>query len=238
MKSVRMHALCDILGFKQMVTSNKLDHVVERGLGWLSRVLHHAIHRSDFPDASSCWSELCSDSQLGVMWFSDTFLFYTREDTDDSIRRLLQVLAWMHFETIVSHRAMLRSAVTYGESYIDEESSIAVGKPIVEAYELEREQDWSGGILSRKAVLRLPHVVQQNGDFNWWVVPYKVPFKNDKHCQSLAINWTQGLLPPGWQMNWSEESSNPTDEDLRESPDIAAKFQNTKRFYMQVCPWE
>jgi len=31
----------------------------------------------------------------------------------------------------------------------------------------------------------------------WWIVPYDVPLKEDKTLQTLAVNWTWGVIRGG-----------------------------------------
>jgi hypothetical protein len=53
----------------------------------------------------------------------------------------------------------VRGGISFGEAYIDEEESVFVGKPIVEAYQLEKSQQWAGVALMEKAVERIPERV-------------------------------------------------------------------------------
>jgi hypothetical protein len=93
-------ALCDILGFSDLVRQTDLHSLVERHLAWLRRSLHHSLHKHTFPAEIPTIVELNAHEKLGIAWFSDTLLFYTRMDDDDALRELYQTVGWLLFETM------------------------------------------------------------------------------------------------------------------------------------------
>ena len=107
---------------------------------------------------------------------------------------------------------MIRGGISFGEAYIDEEESVFVGKPIVEAYQLEKRQQWAGVALTEKAVERIPERVRLGVFGDWWVVPYDVPLKEDNTLQPLAVNWTWGGHS-WWRVSWSESKKLPDESD-------------------------
>ncbi len=231
-----MVAFCDILGFSALVEGKPLESVVENVLGWFSRSLHHSLHHGEFPGERPSLRQLQDHAHLGLFWFSDSILIFTKEDSDDCVRRLLETLGWLHFETITSGRTMIRSGIAYGEAHIDTEEAIFVGKPIIDAYQLEQSQAWSGGALAPSAVTRVPEDVRHGRFADWWVSPYSVPLKRSPHqMDTLAINWTFGIHAPNWQLRWSPDSEEPSQQDIREQNDVVQKFHNTKAFHDALC---
>lgn len=228
-------ALCDILGFSRLVNSTELGELVEDGLGWFRKALHHSLHKNDFPEETPTLSELQAHSSIGMAWFSDTVLLYTRDDTDDHIRELFETLGWLLFETMLHPPTRLRAGISYGEAFIDPENSMYIGSPIVEAYRLEKSQQWSGASLTKKAVERLPAIARTGEFTDWWLVPYAVPLKGGSICKTLAINWTTGFHLPGTFLPWSPESAEPTELDWSDHRDVCEKWQNTKRFHDHTC---
>src|SRR6267142_3368546 len=93
-------AVCDILGFTNLVQENPLDTVIQTYLGRLRKSLHHAIHQNEFPNEVPSLQALQAQPEVGLAWFSDTLLIYTREDTDHNLMALLSCLSWLLFETI------------------------------------------------------------------------------------------------------------------------------------------
>jgi len=226
-------ALCDILGFSNLVRSYPLDAVVDNVLAWFRQALHHSINKNGWPEKVPTFDEIDKSSSVGLAWFSDTILLFTRKDTDESLQDLLQTVEWLLFETIHTNTRM-RAGIAYGDAFIDPENAMYVGGPIIDAYQFEQQQQWSGATLTKSASERVPEFARK-GDFaDWPIIPYNVPLKNNKTISTLAVNWTWGIhtqLP----FNWSEKSYEPTSEDWLSRPSVCEKWQNTKRFHLDVC---
>jgi hypothetical protein len=227
-------ALCDILGFSDLVKQTDLHTLVEMPLAWLRRFLHHSLHKDRFPAEVPSIAELNAHKKLGIAWFSDTLLFYTRMDDNDALLELYQTVGWLLFETMFHGDTRLRAGIAYGEAFIDPENSLFVGEPIIEAYEMEKCQKWSGAALCASALNRTPAGLLSGRDADCWVIPYPVPTKNGV-CETLAINWTTGHHYPGNQLRWSSVSPEPTAADWEARKPVCEKWRNTKRFHDQVC---
>lgn len=228
-------AVCDILGFANLVQENQLDRVIQTHLSTLRKSLHHAIHQGEFPDEVPSLQALQDQDALGLAWFSDTILIYTQEDTDHNLMALLSCLSWLLFETIYTVGTRLRCGVSYGEAFIDAENSIYVGKPLIEAYHLEEAQAWSGGALTPQATKRLPEVAR-TGEYyiDWPLVSYEVPLKTNQTLETYAIDWTIGIHRY-FELLWSTNHDVPPKEEWENKPDICMKWQNTKLFHDNVC---
>lgn len=230
-------AVCDILGFTHLVNNTPLKIVVNDALGWFQQALHHSIHKNNFPKDVPSLKELQNQSNVGVAWFSDTVLLYTKKDTNECLQALLSTLAWLLFETIIEGTTRIRCGISYGEVYIDSENSIYVGPPIVDAYLLEEKQNWSGGAFTDDGVKRLPEIAKSGKYvYEWYITPYKVPLKKDQDFNTLAIDWTLSFHTPDPNfLQWSKESKEPKPDDWEKSPDICKKWKNTKEFHDRVC---
>jgi len=229
-----MVAVCDILGFADLVKTQSLDSVVDNAIGWFRKSLHHSLHKDSFPDSVPELQEIESDADVGVAWFSDTVLLYTLRDDDECVRNLISTVGWILFETIVTGRTRIRAGISYGEAYIDSSNSLFVGTPIIDAYRLEQSQQWAGAALTTNAQNRIP-VAARSGQFaDWWLTPYPVPLK-DGPKEMLAVKWTWGIHNPAWNLAWSESREQPNEQDWEEKPDICEKFINTKAFHDSTC---
>lgn len=233
----RTIAVCDILGFSKLVTDFPLTDVVNDALGFFRKALHHSTHHSTFPEEPPTLNELKAESRIGVAWFSDTVFLYSLTDTDEDCRRVIESTAWLLSETMFSPHTRVRAAVAYGEVFVDDENGLFVGKPIIEAYELQSLQIWSGGALASSVVSRIPSDILRQDLFEWWLTEYPVPLKpNNKFTDvHLAIDWTRGIHDYS-SFPWSENSSQPTCHDKIRSPDIVAKWVNTRDFHLAKCP--
>ncbi|HEY44510.1 MAG TPA: hypothetical protein G4O11_11070 [Anaerolineae bacterium] len=229
-------AMCDILGFSDLVQEKPLDSVVQDHLGWLRKAAHHSVHKGEFPSELPSLRALRDQSHLGIAWFSDTILIYTLEDTDENVRALTSSLGWLLFETMLEVDTRLRCGVSYGEAFIDAENSIYVGQPLIEAHRLEQSQEWSGGALTREVVEHLPADVRAGKYRDWFLVPYSVPLKDGKTLETLAVNWTIGAHRD-LELPWSQTHATPPKEEWENEKrrDICEKWQNTKLFHERVC---
>jgi hypothetical protein len=130
MKAKYTIAVCDILGFSSLVERASLDDIVNDTLTWLSKALHHSLHGGNFSDGSMTLTELQAHPNVGLSWFSDTILLFTRRNDNDCLQSLLQCLSWLLFETMYVSTVRVRCGISYGEAFIDPENSLFVGLPI------------------------------------------------------------------------------------------------------------
>jgi hypothetical protein len=225
--------MCDVLGFSDLVKGKSLDAVVDDVLGWFRQALHHSINKNGWPEIVPTFDEIDKNSKIGLAWFSDTILLFTREDTDESLQELLQTVGWLLFETM-HYTTRMRAGIAYGDAFIDPKNAMYVGVPIIEAHELEQQQQWSGAALTASAIERVPEFVRNGKYADWPVLPYNVPLKENKTFSTLAVNWTFGIhdQPP---FCWSEKSEEPTPEDWASKRSVCEKWQNTKQFHLDVC---
>jgi hypothetical protein len=236
MRGKYLIAVCDILGFESLVKNNSLDSVVNNALGWFRKALKHSLHGGTFPVAPPPTRELESHEHVGVAWFSDTILFYTKHDTDEAVGELLQAVASLLFETITDGVTKVRAGIAYGEMYVDPENSMYVGLPIVEAYKLEKAQQWAGAALMESACKRLEQCGPSGDVARWWVTPWDVPLKEGRApMKTLVVNWNHGVHDLGWRLRWSESSELPPEEAALNCPDVYEKFMNTKNFHEMLC---
>lgn len=180
-------------------------------------------------------AELNAHPQIGIAWFSDTVLFYTKQDSDEAVRELLLTVGWLLFETIYEGTTKVCAGISYGEAHIDHENSLYVGKAIVDAYNLEKIRQWSGAALTASACDRVPEMARSGKYVDWWVTPWDVPLKNGNVISTLAVNWNWGLHAPDWSLRWSRESNLPPSEAWVKDASLCEKFVNTKRFHEAHC---
>ncbi len=238
MKGNYLVAICDILGFSKLILRNDVETVLNVGLNFFKKSLKHSVHKDSFPDETVSYKDLRNHRKLGVAWFSDTVLLYTRKDEDDVCRQLLQIVGWLIFENMLTLNSRMRVGISYGEAFMDEKEEIYIGKPIVEAYNLEKSQEWSGGALTKKVEERFGNYLASLNPMESWVVPYNVPLKLSLRKNLLAINWTNGIHGNSLRdFNWSEKRNKLKEQDYIEQPDVVEKWKNTKEFHEKVC-WQ
>lgn len=240
MKKNYVIAICDILGFSKLFSDNSqvdLDIILERYLGFLRKSVLHSSSKKEFPNVTPTLSEIRKYSELGIAWFSDTILFYTKTDTENDCRRLLQTIGWLLFENMFSLNTRLRVGISYGEAFMDELNETYIGEPIVEAYQLEKRQKWSGGALTKKVEERFGNYLARLNPMESWVIPFTVPMENGFTERLLAINWTNGIHHAhDWrEFRWKKDQAVPSEKDYETQPEVIEKWKNTKEFHSRVC---
>lgn len=240
MATARMIAVCDILGFSRLLETLPAEDVVRTSLGYLRKALYHATMKEKPPETLPSLRELRSRAGLGLAWFSDTVLIYTLEETAEQHQRLVETIGWLVLDCMYYPRVHIRAGVSYGELYVDEENGIYVGKALVEAHELERAQEWSGGALAKSAERRVVNELLEGDLDEWWLTPYDIPLKENRDIPEkpvLAINWTLGIVFPDHRqgLRWLTHSDSPTPDDRRTRPHVVEKWENTVKFHDAIC---
>ncbi len=249
-----MVAVLDILGFKKLVHTLPLETITNDVLGYLRQALASAIYQCDTPSDTPSVDELKNQSRVGFAWFSDTLLFYTRNDNLEECQNLIQTVSWLIGHTVLVPGLRLRGGIAYGELFHDSINDIYIGKAIVDAYQLEKKQEWSGGAFTKSAKEKIPSQYCTGRYLDWPIIEYDVPIKpskdfgyrsNDtygeveKYKQELrnqgetkrllAINWTfQHVMPVNLLDNLD-----PKYDDAK----AKHKLSNSQKFHDQVCRW-
>lgn len=221
----RLLALADILGFKKTILTTPLDVVVQTYFGYFRKAIQHTLQQQGWPDVPEDFDDLKAHARLGMEWFSDTLILYTNDDTDDAVRNLVQTVNWLLFETMYYPTVRLRVGIDYDELHVSTNAGQIVGKAVVGAHELEKQQQWSGGALTEAAAGRL------TDDARHYVVEYPVPVKNPAHSSRVAVNWTQGVHL-GLNIEFAASRRDPNEADRA---DVVEKWRNTITFHERVC---
>lgn len=253
-----MIAVCDILGFKNLLRSFPLKEIVDDHLGYFRKVLYHSLHQKEPPNDFPSLDDLIAQKRVGFAWFPDTVLFYSLEDTEDDYKNVIETVTWLIFETIFNPHVRIRAGISYGEVYIDQKNQIYLSQAISDAYELLQRQEWCGGALTKLAEAKVPQDVREGRViYPWYVVHYDIPMKPPKTVQIryrseeipevqlslpkkqyterlIAIDWTMIPHPPyPRRIPWSKESATPPKSEKRY--DIIRKWENTRRFHDTIC---
>jgi len=185
--SRRYIAVCDVLGFRDLLTKN--------GLEWLQ----------------NRYSELEAEIRSLYKWevkaqiFSDTVLLYSEDlnpflnrAEDDLVRHALlesRTTAFLGFTgalitTGLSIGLPMRVGVSFGDCVIDSRHQIFLGQPIVDAYLTEKSQDWIGVAL-HDATFSWCEGQLDDGAF-WRLMRWNVPLKQNPAIGELkwTINWS------------------------------------------------
>ena len=163
-----------------------------------------------------------------VIWASDSFVFYTFDDSPLSFT-IINMVAQHFFVRQIWKRSPLRGALTSGEFYVDKNKKIYLGLGFVDAYEYAEKQNWLGLVLTPKAQEKLKKSKLSdslaNGGLNF--LEYNVPIaKKEAEEQLYAFKMTC----------YDCDGSNLTENCIKEmmcsakNKYVITKYENTLNF--------
>lgn len=223
-------AVCDILGFSELVRRTSLDEMIKYHIN-----NYHNLIRASIPKSSKVYQpsshESIEQQLVGVAIFSDTALIFSLADSKRSYDQVIYAAVSILAQPILYPEYRFRIGISYGDFYHDATKNIYVGKALVEAHELERKQNWSGGALTREA----KEIVGDN-DF---LTDCNVPIRHEGqqifrgHC---VLNWTLAkhdvvTAETGW-LNRNDYLAS-FNEKKRQK--IERILENTERFHYGEC---
>ncbi len=138
-------AYFDMLGFKEIIEEHK-GHIDSFVRGVYNGFIQEVKKRGD----------RISDALIKIhyTWFSDTFVFYSSDDTYESYSSI-DLLAHEFFQSMIFRRHPLRGALTLGEFYADNGEHTYVGPALIDAYEYTEKQNMIGFVLTPMARKKL-----------------------------------------------------------------------------------
>jgi hypothetical protein len=101
-----------------------------------------------------CLSEASSQAEgienVDIAWFSDTFLFYTQDDSRSSLCAV-EAVARFFFDELICADLPVRGALACDQFYADRAGNVYLGDALVEAYRCAEKYNWLGFVLSGSA---------------------------------------------------------------------------------------
>jgi hypothetical protein len=119
---------------------------------------------------------LACQPAVSSVWFSDTFLIYTSDDSAQNFAFIDQVSRWFVYFLLTTASIPVRGAISCGDFYADRSRNLYFGPALVEAYEYGEAQDWIGFLLGPSAVTRLNSLGIPAGEhlnYAYWNIPFK-----------------------------------------------------------------
>lgn len=187
----------DFLGFKRMMSSSQdLLNTGGRVKQIISLVKGCGEARNKFE-----FNGKISKLVPKVIQVSDTFVVYTIEREPQDVIQFVWNVHHMLFYSIL-YEFPIRGTLATGEILINEEQNIFLGPAILEAFQLEKQQDWSGACIAPSLQLYIEEIGILDLLFPL-VLPYEVPLK-EKAINTkveLAVNWiadVANFIAPDW----------------------------------------
>jgi hypothetical protein len=137
----------DILGFTEKVSEFEKGF----GCGHLDVFVH--VFYQELLDELQRHGKYWPD-RIFTTWFSDTFLFFTCDDSGDSFTHNSTTVKNFH-QSVMSKGWPLQAAIGFGQLYADKSNNIFVGSGLIDAYTYTKKQNWIGLVVTPKANSRL-----------------------------------------------------------------------------------
>lgn len=186
----RFIAVCDILGFKELIRTLGLKAVQER----YTRVLESAFrHAGTSALSAEVFETIPIDCSQDYAVFSDTILIWS-ETMERSARmpRFPALQFFMAVNNILNSsfwELPMRVGIAYGDVIISKPHNLFLGQPIIDAHLLEGAQEWIGGACHASCHIAPGfHDVCENRLVNYLDVPTKKGFE-----RMFALHWSPGI---------------------------------------------
>ena len=162
------------------------------------------------------------------VWFSDTFLIYTIDDSIQSFRDINFFCRWFAFFLITGSAVPVpvRGSISCDSLYVDKENDLFFGKGLVEAYEYGESQNWIGFILCPSAQMQLEvlgYPAELRVNYAYTNIPY------NKRESKLIKNLPACILGQGVSPNPCIDSLIKM-RDMVTDDKIIEKYQNSIEF--------
>ena len=136
-------ALLDVLGFSNLVTGPSSSHHLQQYLDAIQEAI----------------DEKSGITGINFILFSDSIVISTKDDSDISLRTLLRTCS-RALGLLLEQNIALRGAIAHGRYFREATGSgmFIAGRPIVDAYNLEKEQDWVGISIHGSVLRSMPNL--------------------------------------------------------------------------------
>jgi hypothetical protein len=241
-------AFLDILGFSNFIKENThqdavniYNNLFRVGIQLASAKVAQTIRGKSFfqnvDGKEGMVKPILENVRIRSIVISDTVIFWTESDSLIDFSELT-VTVWQAMNFLFSAGLPLRGAITHGELTFaggqlpDNPLMLQyqlIGKPLVEAAELEKKQTWAGCVIHPNVISNGPHLLKNLSFFeeNGHIIKYNVPMKNNSHEEMYAINWVLGIkTKPNPEMIRDIFSSH-----KKTIKDIDTLILNTEKFF-------
>jgi len=184
----RYVAFLDIMGFAALVKELPLETVKAH----VAQALR-ALERSQAAGPMLGFDQV-PVQPVHVFSFSDTFVLLSDGDSIGALLSFLSATIYLT-RTLYSQSLPVRGAVTFGEAdFTGVGSSHAVGKAIIAAAELEKQQDWLGIAIDEAGFPDAGRALIARKEFAPVLLRWDVPLKEGRHLKAaLVVNWFYNL---------------------------------------------
>lgn len=182
----RYLSFLDIHGFKNLVFDTPLDQITRR-LGYAIQNARYAECLGGIKEIEGVAHPDESLRSVHRFSFSDSFVLASKDALGDSLNSII-VSTCLMAQRLFAMQLPVRGAIVAGEADFVPDTNHLVGRGVIEAIELEAQQDWFGimldpalGSYEQVAGMLHPGVLPM-------VVRYPIPLKTGIPAGSIAVN--------------------------------------------------
>jgi hypothetical protein len=178
----RFVAFLDIMGFRDRVYRESHEDVKKMLESFLP-----AIRAVEFAFKQKPDTTIIKTNTKPII-FSDSIILVSKDDSEASIKDIFADTIWV-CEEAIAKGIPIKGAIAYGEFTAAIDKSLYFGRPLIDAYELQKELQLYGVVLHHTVekylvesnlIISVGHMMYQ----------YPIPTKSNKvnHC---ILDWTQ-----------------------------------------------
>jgi len=201
----------DVLGYKDLISNNKLDDVIDI----YNRTLLNLAEKAILIEGKHDYARIEGKEPVKYLAFSDTIILYQDESyifknrpkkpclNRDTEPQNFHGNCELFIKVIIERGIPIRGAVSYGRYYATERGCF-LGMPIIEAYKMEQAQDWAGAVICRSVQDKFHNIGREltrdlkRGNIN---IPKEMPYlgayssPSDLRNRALIYAIAQSLAP-------------------------------------------
>ena len=202
----RFIAYFDFLGYKEFILNNDSEHLRRRA-GHILRDIESSLGQGKYqePRNGVIVADL-SSTRINCLNISDTVIFWTNDDSVESLEELLLVAYEFNW------REILYNFPVRGVVYCDEIEMISGqqknqagaiyspnlinGHGLVKAHLKAENLNWAGSVIDKTVIEQINGKVDIQSFLEPFAKPYKVPYKVYGHDiqEEFALNINKGVL--------------------------------------------
>ncbi len=193
----RAVAFMDVLGFRRLVETTTAEALGPRFAKILELVLEN-LNRPVLPDRDL--PRLVPDYSTGnrpfclSYSFSDSIILISHDSSRSGCLALL-LFVLRATQVLLASGFPARSASAFGDMFVDSARSVFLGTALTHAYDLQRNQDWVGGIVDDSLVQPIPELSNGRDPLLAALFPkYQVPMKEGPVREHYTTNWRWNMI--------------------------------------------
>jgi len=249
----RYLAYFDLLGFKQFIENNTATEQM-RGVDNIMIDIESAAAKNvTTPGRSGNVVADLTKFKVKTFLFSDTVIFWTEDDSLESLKEILEV-AYNYNSRTTLQRFPARGALVCGhfrEMFHDYQNktggayvvSSVYGKALIDGYLLAESQDWSGAVIDQSVITK----IQENGlnpiEFlSEHASLYDVPFKHEGGHELFAFKLSKDLTQGSMNETAFKNNEDSIYQNFKnynktiDDPSVQRKIDNVLKYLRSFLP--